>query len=541
MAVSLRILDDLAGKAICLKLPDDIRDVITCARYLQPFRGSDVPVFITASDTIVRLLMFAYENVRSYDPTENDMSEMVIYDICKLKYLIDGTCTIPYLNIPQDIADTAMKNLKSTDRVKVAICLEQSDRLIDSIMSGFTVGQLLNLDFYIFVHKDRHFNKELPNQVSHSYIYLADNIDMVAAMIGQMDIVLAEENVFAHLAGAMSKSIWLFASKIDDSGRSNAFLNSYEKVSVIHADEAGYLSAIRSVSLYLYFVFSDTFKPFSTNSKKHYNLDVDSIEEIVVDDINSISRLLDIRVPCLKNIQIETTSICNLRCEYCPNSTVGRDNAFMEAETYYKIIDSLKEYIPDYSGTLAPHFYGEPLIDKRLEQFIAYTRKILPSAVIEVYTNGELLTIDRYLALKTAGVDLFRISQHTELPSTVVETTLTYIQQNHPEIFSIDYKVYRDEKFKMNRGGLVTTEQVPLELMRTVTGCSMAHRVLTFDFKGNALLCCNDYLAQHVFGNIRSNSIEEIWEGMGYQRVRNLLMFGYLPFEMCKVCSGLKY
>lgn len=435
--------------------------------------------------------------------------------------------------------DMALINkTNNSDRVKIAVCLEQPGFIVDAIMSGFPVSQLMNLDFYIFLNKGQHLENELPFQVSYTCKYLDDNEDQITGIMEQMDLVLAEENIFAHIAGSLGKSIWLITAEHDDESKISAFLNAYKNTCIVDSCKSGYVSAIRKVSLYLYFEFAESFEPFSTGSKKLSITDVERIDDIYIDDINSISKILDFGVPCLNNIQIETTSICNLNCEYCPNSTVGREQAFMEPEMYYRIIDSLHEYLPDYSGTLSPHFYGEPLIDKRLEQFIAYSRKKLPGSVIELYTNGELLTIDRYLALKYSGVDLFKISQHTELPSKVIENTLKYIQHNHPELLSIEYNIFRDVKIKMNRGGLVKTEEMPIELMRRCTGCGVAHRVMTFDHRGNAVLCCNDYLSKHTFGNILSKSIKDIWEGMGYQRTRNLLMFGYMPFDMCKICCG---
>lgn len=442
------------------------------------------------------------------------------------------------MDISNETNVTVINKPNNSDKVKIAICLEQADGIVDSIMSGFSVNQLMNLEFYIFLNKGQHLEKELPFQVSYTCTYLDDNEDQIAGIMELMDLVLTEENIFAHMAGALGKSIWLITAEHDDKGRIRTFLNAYKNTCIVDTGKTGYVSAIRKVSLYLYFEFAEAFEPFSTGCKKLNITDVERIDDIYIDDINSISKILDVGVSCLNNIQIETTSICNLSCEYCPNSTVGREHAFMEPEMFYKIIDSLQEYLPGYSGTLSPHFYGEPLIDKRLELFIAYSRKKLPGSVIELYTNGELLTIDRYLALKYSGVDLFKISQHTELPSKVIEDTLTYIQHNHPELLTIEYNIFRDVKIKMNRGGLVKTEEMPLELMRRCTGCGVAHRVITFDHKGNAVLCCNDYLSKHTFGNILSKSIKDIWEGVGYQRARNLLMFGYMPFDMCKVCCG---
>jgi 8-amino-3,8-dideoxy-alpha-D-manno-octulosonate transaminase len=444
---------------------------------------------------------------------------------------------MPELKTTNDVCAAMQDHLKSSDRVKLAICFERDNDPIDSIMSGFTVGQLMNLDFFVFINKADFVDKYIPELISCSYVCMDNDIDCMIDIVAHMNIILTDKLVFAELSKSIGKYAWFVYDK--KSCIDNAYINNLSNdICLLETDGYDYKSAIKKLSLYLNFVFSDRFIEFSTSCKKNFNIYVEYIDEIFIDNINAINSLLDIKVNCLNNIQIETTSVCNLKCEYCPNSTVGREPALMQTETYYRIIDSIKEYMPDYSGTLAPHFYGEPLMDKRLEQLIGYTRQMLPDAIIEVYTNGELLTVERYMALKSAGVNMFKISQHTELPSSTLQNCLTFIKLNHPELFSVDYKVYYNEKYKMNRGGLVKAEHLPLDLMKNAAGCSMAHRVMTFDYKGQAVLCCNDYLSRHVFGNIQSNSIQEIWEGKAYKRIRNQLMFGYLPFDMCKVCFG---
>lgn len=232
----------------------------------------------------------------------------------------------------------------------------------------------------------------------------------------------------------------------------------------------------------------------------------------------------------LSAVEIETTTVCNRKCEYCPNYTVGRPAAYMQEQTFYKIIDSLKKQ--NFSGRISPHFYGEPLMDKRLETLIAYVRANLPAAFIKLFTNGELLTTQRYLALKQAGVDMFRVSQHTERPSDTVTRTLSEIKEHHPKLYSVEYVDYfNDRALKLNRGGLVKAEP------RKMYSCSWVDQ-LTFDYRGNAVLCCNDYNSSLVFGNIHEKDIQEIWHDRKYRKMRNLVANGFWPYEICRICSG---
>jgi len=99
---------------------------------------------------------------------------------------------------------------------------------------------------------------------------------------------------------------------------------------------------------------------------------------------------------------------------------VPRFKELMTEDTFYKIIDSVRDYKESFDGIVAPHLYGEPLLDQRLEKFIEYSKTRLPRAKIHLYTNGETLTVERYLALKYAGTDVFHV---------------LYIGQSHSQIF----------------------------------------------------------------------------------------------------------
>ncbi|MBU1121026.1 radical SAM protein, partial [Candidatus Micrarchaeota archaeon] len=88
-------------------------------------------------------------------------------------------------------------------------------------------------------------------------------------------------------------------------------------------------------------------------------------------------------------VEIETNTECNRKCVNCPNFLFEREKGLMETNLYKKIINELSE--TKYNGRLSPHFYNEPLLDKRLLLLMSYTRDKLPEAFICVYTNGDLL------------------------------------------------------------------------------------------------------------------------------------------------------
>ena len=238
-------------------------------------------------------------------------------------------------------------------------------------------------------------------------------------------------------------------------------------------------------------------------------------------------------------VEIETTTICNRRCIYCPNSTVTRPQKFMEESTFHRIIDSLVEM--GFHGRLSPHFFGEPLMDDRLPFLLRYTKEKLPKAQIKLFTNGDLLTVDKYNKLCEVGVDVFRVSQHSAEPSKAIIKTLEYAKEHAGQhlIKPIEYLNYYNEFYKNhntnnllnNRGGLIQNIS-----SKSRTFCYYVNQ-LTFDYEGNAVLCCNDYLSSIKFGNIMTSSIRDIWHDPNYIKARRNIMSGSWVFDICKKCS----
>lgn len=237
----------------------------------------------------------------------------------------------------------------------------------------------------------------------------------------------------------------------------------------------------------------------------------------------------------LMRIEIETTSICNLKCPYCPNSNVGRPHGLMDENTFNSALDSLARN--KFSGHIAPHFYGEPLMDKRLVGFIISIRKMLPNAFIELFTNGILLTVEKYLELKDAGVNYFVITRHTEDSGEHISKVINEVKNKYPQKYNISYRdfftEYNHQQYSVfsNRGGAI---DIPVERKKYCYAVNQA----TIDYQGNMVLCCNDYSSTIKFGNIKENDLYEIWRHKKYIQIRKEIMNGNFLYEICKKCSN---
>ncbi|MFA4903591.1 MAG: radical SAM/SPASM domain-containing protein [Desulfobaccales bacterium] len=228
-------------------------------------------------------------------------------------------------------------------------------------------------------------------------------------------------------------------------------------------------------------------------------------------------------------IGIENSTACNRKCPYCPNFNYSRGNHLMSIELWNKIIDDLAQM--NYTGSISPGLFNEPLIDERLPQLIKYARQKLPKSEILIYSNGDLVNEKTYKELKKAGVTRFRISQHDDKwKNTFMDSDAKLC----PDIEIVRYHNYANPAILNNRGGLVDTIKPIYQ-----PHCYMIVSTMWIDYTGKAILCCNDYLSSTNLGNVREKSINEIWTNSNYRKVRLDVLSGIYNVPICRKCNGL--
>jgi len=123
-------------------------------------------------------------------------------------------------------------------------------------------------------------------------------------------------------------------------------------------------------------------------------------------------------------IELETSTFCNRRCPWCPNSIYkrGSKQKHINKKLFLKIIKDLKNI--DYKGSLALHNYNEPLLDRYLYDWIKIIRKELPKVKIIIFTNGDFLTKTICNKLLNSGVSTLYISVHDTIKSKDYENSL---------------------------------------------------------------------------------------------------------------------
>lgn len=89
-------------------------------------------------------------------------------------------------------------------------------------------------------------------------------------------------------------------------------------------------------------------------------------------------------------VSIETQSICNASCTFCPYPTLERIGDKMADETIYRLIDEMSEWKKPFF--FSPFKVSDPLLDKRLYKILKYFNEKCPESATRIFTNGSALT-----------------------------------------------------------------------------------------------------------------------------------------------------
>jgi hypothetical protein len=248
-------------------------------------------------------------------------------------------------------------------------------------------------------------------------------------------------------------------------------------------------------------------------------------------------------------VQLETSSLCNSRCVFCPYERVSYvfPVRVMKDFLFDKILGELVEFQPLF---VALYMNNEPLTDVKIFDRLRKVRLGLPDAYIDFSTNAGLLSGEKAVLLAESGVDEVKVN----FPSVVKReyeclTGLSYdgvlrnvlnfsevasergfgglfrvimVGSEHPlrdrffwRSHGVKSKVYR----KISRGGAVDTG---FDGYDVVEGCRFSREKnwLHVLSGGEVVLCCMDWYRQEKLGDLNYSSVFDVWNGEKYGEVR---------------------
>lgn len=239
-------------------------------------------------------------------------------------------------------------------------------------------------------------------------------------------------------------------------------------------------------------------------------------------------------LPCL--VSIETINRCNNTCGFCPANRNSEMRPFkkMPEELFHKIIEELKE--ADYDGYLNLYVNNEPFMDVRIEEWYKYASEQLPHAKMLLYTNGLLVTINRFQKI-IPYIDKMVINNYSETLELHPNIKELYdFVKNTPEYWNKDIviQIRYIKEILTNRAGTAPNRQKMIDSRKM---CIMPFTDFTIFPDGQVGLCCSDALEKTNYGNVVEQSLLDIWTGSRYKELRSLIGKDRSKYSFCKGCD----
>lgn len=248
-------------------------------------------------------------------------------------------------------------------------------------------------------------------------------------------------------------------------------------------------------------------------------------------------------IPQICQVSIETVNRCNGECEFCPanKNTDTRKPELMSEKLFYKILSELEDM--NYKGIFCLNINNEPLLDNRCVSFAKTIRERFPENYIVIYTNGTLLS-DENLSVLLENVSEVYIDNYSEDLKIIPQIKDVLLRKWKLVIESkvLVRLVCVTPKAKMlNRGGIAPNQAVkPDEGYLFNHPCGRVFWELCITPNGDVIACCHDVRSRIVLGNVKEQSIEEVWNGERYCRLRKMMLENKRSeIEMCNVCDQI--
>jgi len=254
-------------------------------------------------------------------------------------------------------------------------------------------------------------------------------------------------------------------------------------------------------------------------------------------DIDKALEIIDKQgVPLFSRVEIETINRCNASCNFCPvnKNDDNRPYAKMTDELFDKIINELHEL--NYSGTLGLFANNEPFLDTRLEAFTKKARELLPDVRIEIFSNGTVLKLERFIEI-IPYLDLLVIDNYSDELKwhEPVKAIREYLKKNPEHRAKVSIRMRKESALMSSRGGQAPNNNKKKALP---ISCLLPFYHLYIRPDGKVGLCCVDALYTHTLGDVSEHSLKDVWYSKSYSIVRERIRQGRDTMDVCKHCDS---
>lgn len=300
-----------------------------------------------------------------------------------------------------------------------------------------------------------------------------------------------------------------------------------------------------------------------------------------------LETVIPLAVPFI--INVDPSDVCNFQCKFCPTGdrklmkvTSGRGHGNMDFNLFKKIINEICEFEKPIK-VLRLYKDGEPLLNPKLAEMIAYAKKMKCSERIDTTTNASLLNPTRNIELIEAGLDRINISiegvnaeqyasfsnYHIEFEKLVENIRHFYENRKQCEmIVKINGDTLSDDDknkfyeifgniadgvyiehimscwpgFELNGVEINKERGIYGQEISEVMVCPYIFYSFSINSDGTASTCFLDWARKLIIGDAKVQSVKEIWSGTDlFEYQKSFLSMKRKEHPVCGQCGQLSH
>ena len=309
-----------------------------------------------------------------------------------------------------------------------------------------------------------------------------------------------------------------------------------------------------------------------------------------IDNYGPLDKMVNIRPVTVDYpvglFNIELTNRCPMKCVMCPRTrNMTRDLGDMAYDLFAKVIDELLSENPDYRG-IHPvwlHHFGESLLHPEFDRFIKYAASRGVSTGLSI--NPIMLKNDINVRLISSGLNMLYISLdgHDDESFYRIRGVHGGYQKSYDNVLKfLDLKnqgrckltvtlsmidmALNEESIEKTKSYWSQVDGIDNVLIKNFTtwngsaedvnmlagrdhvrhdetdpvACAFPWERMTVMWDGSVVPCCNDYDKKLMLGNVRDESLAEIWNGKRMQSLRQEFNSNHVTNPLCQKCDKLR-
>lgn len=285
-----------------------------------------------------------------------------------------------------------------------------------------------------------------------------------------------------------------------------------------------------------------------------------------------------------ETVQVESTNRCNSRCNMCPVPDSKRKKEDMTREVFMKVVNDCKPFASKLTQ-FQFHQNGEPMLigAKELAWRIDYAKEHLPTVPMGFFTNGSLMDEEATEIILDSKLDFiafsfdggtkesyeyirkglnfesvhrnichFALRKHERGQATPRISTVFCPQKENINTWQQYTQLFTGKHIDdiggggiCNYAGGIDSDEIRVSGQYfhgdRYSPCWRLWTFLIIGSNGKAMLCCNDYEIAAELGDIKTQTMKEIWNGEAIKKYREYMLNGWQDqLKLCDKCDWMQ-